>query len=47
MAMAQDPKGREKLQAEGVEVPPVKVAQEFLHADHKKRLRDAIMGKKA
>lgn len=47
MAMAQDPEGRAKLEAEGVKVPPVSVAKDFIHADHRKRLRDAMMGKKA
>lgn len=33
MAMAASPKGRAKLKAEGVKVPPLKIAKEFVQAD--------------
>lgn len=43
MAMAQDPEGRKKLEAEGMKVPPVTVARDFLHADRMKRLKKAVL----
>ena len=33
MAMAQDPKGRAKLEAEGKKPPPAATAKEFVKAD--------------
>ena len=33
MAMAQTPKGRAKLEAEGHKPPPASVAKEYVHAD--------------